>query len=370
MELFFDLVYVLAVTQLTQLLLGHLTLYGVAQSLLLLLAVWWAWIDTAWITNWLDPDWASVRLLLVGVMMLSLIMSATLPRAYDDRGLWFAGAYAALQVGRAAFAVAALRGQPRLRRNFVRIAVWRVASGMLWLAGGIAQGPLRTTLWAGGVAVEYVAPASGFYVPRLGRSTPADWPISGSHLAQRCQLFLLIALGESILVTGTVLGSLSIGAANLAAFVSTFLGSVALWWIYFDRSADAAGAVIERSDEPGRLGRTAYTYHHIPMVAGIIVAAVGDNLSIAHPGGHSNAATISTVLGGPALFLAGHVLFKKAVFGGFSTPRLTGIAALAALVPVGLVVTRLVLSAAATLVIAAVAAWDVSRLRRSAHRAQ
>ena len=138
-----------------------------------------------------------------------------------------------------------------------------------------------------------------------------------------------------------IFGTLPLGVANLTAFVCAFLGSVALWWIYFDRSAGMAGDIIARSADPGRLGRSAYTYYHLPMVAGIIVAAVGDELTIAHPGGHPTVATISTVLGGPALFLAGHILFMKAIFGRLSTARLAAIAALAALVPVGLVVPPL-----------------------------
>jgi low temperature requirement protein LtrA len=136
MELFFDLVYVLAVTQLSHLLLEHLNVHGAAQTALLLLAVWVAWISNAWFTNWFGPDRRMVRLVLVGVMLASLIMSATLPEAFGERGLLFAGAYAAMQVGRTGFTVAALRERPALRRNFQRVLVWLVAAGALWLAGG------------------------------------------------------------------------------------------------------------------------------------------------------------------------------------------------------------------------------------------
>ncbi len=356
-ELFFDLVYVLAVTQLAHLLAEHLTVLGALQTMLLLFAVWWAWVDTAWLTNWFHPDRTSVRLMLVGIMLLSLIMSAVLPAAYGDRGIWFAGAYAAMQVGRTAFAVAELGGQPGLRRNFVRILGWKAVSAALWISGGLGHGSARLTLWAAAVVIEYAAAAVGFYLPGLGRSTPADWSIRGRHLAERVQLFILIALGESILVTGTAFGSQSLRPDDFAAFVVAFLGSVALWWVYFDRSAEAASAVIAGADDPGRLGRSAYTYHHLPMIAGIIVAAVGDALIIAHPAGAPSPAIIATVLGGPALFLAGHVLFKRAVFGRLSIARLVALAALVALVPVGLVIPPLALSTAATLVVAAVAAW-------------
>src|SRR5262245_14096649 len=174
MELFFDLVYVFAVTQLSHLLLEHLSLRGAFQTLLLLLAVWWAWIYTTWITNWFDPDRRAVRLMLVGVMLASLFMSATLPAAFGERGLPFAVAYVAMQVGRSLFAVAALGDDPSLRRNFQRILTWFAASGLLWLAGGAAAGAAREALWLAAVAVDYAAPVAGFWTPGLGRARTTD----------------------------------------------------------------------------------------------------------------------------------------------------------------------------------------------------
>ncbi|MEV0393981.1 low temperature requirement protein A [Polymorphospora rubra] len=365
MELFFDLVYVFAVTQLTDLLLADLTPAGALRTLLLLIVVWWAWVDTAWVTNWFDPGRASVRLMLTAVMLLALVMSATLPEAYGDRGLWFAGAYVAMQVGRSAFAAVESRGRPDLRRNFQRILVWRATTGVLWLVGALLDGPWRVVLWTVAVAGEYVAAAWGFWIPGRGRSTPADWRISGRHLAERCQLFILIALGESILVTGAAFAGLRFDAYTVAAFAAAFLGSVALWWVYFGRVAEAAGGVIDRADEPGRLGRSAYTYCHLPIVAGIIVTAVGDKLTIAGPTGRTDVAVVATVLGGPALFLTGHALFKKAVFGHPSRDRLVAVAVLVALAPLGLLVPPLLLSALATLVLAGVAAWDTRLVGRS-----
>jgi low temperature requirement protein LtrA len=357
-ELFFDLVYVLAVTQLSHLLLEHLDARGGAQTALLLMAVWTAWIYNAWFTNWFDPDRRVVRLVLLGVMLVSLLMSATLPQAFGERGLQFAAAYVAMQVGRTVFVVAALADEPGLRRNFQRILAWLVAAGLLWLAGGLGHGTAREALWLAAVAVDFAAPACGFWTPGMGRSRTTDWTITGGHMAERCQLFIIIALGESLLVTGTTFGELPPSAATLAAFVTAFGGSVALWWLYFDRSATDASGVIERSEDPGRLGRSAYTYAHIPMVAGIIVAAVGDELVITHPTGHAGAATVATVLGGPALFLAGHAAFKWLVFGRVSVPRLLAILALGALWPLSRALSPLLLAALATLVVAAVAASD------------
>jgi low temperature requirement protein LtrA len=363
-ELFFDLVYVFAITQLSHLLIEHLSLHGALQTFLLLSAVWTVWIYTAWFTNWFDPNRRPVRLVLIAVMLASLIMSATLPDAFGERGLIFAGAFVAMQVGRSAFVVAASGEQPGLRRNFQRIVCWAVASGILWLAGGIAEGSTREVLWLGAVLVDYAAPICGFFAPRLGRSTTHDWTIAGTHLAERCQLFLIVALGESILVTGATFGELEHSASVVAALVVAFLGSVALWWIYFDRSADAANEVIARMTDPGRLGRSGYTYFHLPMVAGIILTAVGDELTLTHPTGHADGATIATIVGGPALFLAGHLLFKGAAFGHFSTARPVALVAFAVLAAVGSNVSPLVLSAAVTLIVAGVVSWDI----RTAHR--
>jgi low temperature requirement protein LtrA len=364
MELFFDLVYVLAVTQLSQLLMEQLSVHGAGQSLLLLLAVWSAWLYNAWLTSWFDPDRWVVRLALLVVMLASLVMSAALPEAFGERGLLFAGAYLAIQGGRSVFAVAVLRAESRLRRDVQRIQSWLVASAMLWLAGGLAHGTVREVLWLAAVVVDLGAPACRFYIPRLGRSQTTDWTVTGAHLAERFQLFLMIALGESILVTGVTLGQLPLSGARLTALMVAFGGSAALWWIYLNRSAEDGRAVIARSADPGRLGRVAYTYFHLPMVAGIIVAAVGNELTVTDPRGDADAATIATVVGGPALFLAGHVLFKRALLGVLSVARLVAIAALGVLVPLGWVVSPLVLAVMATLVLVAVAGWD-SRVRQA-----
>jgi low temperature requirement protein LtrA len=366
LELFFDLVFVFAVTQLSHLLLTHLTGRGAVQTMLLLLAVWWAWIDTAWVTNWFDPDHRAMRLVLFPIMLGSLIMSTAIPEAFGTRGLIFAGAYAAIQISRSAFAVVSLGSQPALRRNFVRILCWKLVSGALWVAGGLAHGGTRESLWLAAVIFEYAAPVTGFYTPGLGRSTISDWTISGGHLAERCQLFLIIALGESILVIGSTVGTVAFSAARLAALLAAFLGSVGLWWIYFDRSADEGGEVIEQADDPGRLARSAYTYDHLPMVAGIIVTAVGYELVITHPTGHVGTATVATTLGGPALFLAGHALFKRAVFGRVSISRLAALAVLVALAPVGTMLPPLLLAGAVALVLAAVATCDLFVQRRDA----
>src|ERR671910_64516 len=147
LELFFDLVYVFAITQLSHLLLDHLTVEGVLETLFLLLAVWWAWIYTTWVTNWFDPDRLPVRLMLIAVMLASLIMSVAIPEAFGERGLMFATGYVAIQVGRTAFVLAVLGGNHPLSRNFQRVLSWYVVSGPLWIMGGLLEGEARYVLW-------------------------------------------------------------------------------------------------------------------------------------------------------------------------------------------------------------------------------
>jgi len=357
-ELFFDLVYVFAVTQLSHYLLGHSDLRGALQAGLLLVMVWLVWSYTTWVTNWLDPELMAVRLLLVVLMLISLAMSASLPRAFEDLGLWVGGAYAVQQIGRTVFMVIALRGHP-LEANFQRILAWCVVSSAFAVAGGLAHGNARALLWLAAVCVDLLGGIVGFYTPGLGRSRTSDWTIEGGHFAERCQAFILIALGESIVIIGaTLTEAKEITAASVAAFVIAFAGSVAMWWLYFDQSAGAAAEMIARSDDPGRLGRSAYHLIHPVMVAGIIVSAAADEKVLSDPGQPASAAAAWMILGGPALFLVGHAAFKLVVWRVISWPRLAGIAGLALLAPAAHAIPALALAACAAVVVVAVAVSD------------
>jgi low temperature requirement protein LtrA len=372
-ELFFDLVYVFAITQLSHKLLEHFDVGGALQTALLLLAIWWAWVYTAWFTNWFDPEQRTVRLVLIVAMVASLLMSTSIPEAFADRGMLFAVAYVTLQVGRSLFVIWAARDNAVLRSNFVRLSLWSVLAGVFWIAGALTSGSSRELLWVVAVLADYVAPLFLFYVPGLGRSHTSDWHISGEHMAERAQLFVIIALGESILVTGATFSELDLSSEAIAAFVVAFLGSVAMWWIYFDRAAGDAAEAISRSSDPGALARSAYTYIHLPIVAGIVVTAVGDELQIAHPLGHASPQTAIALLAGPALFLAGHALFKYFVFNVVSTPRLVAVVVLIAIGFVGQDMSPLAIASAALLVLVGVAVADVRtahyREQRALHQA-
>ena len=183
-------------------------------------------------------------------------------------------------------------------------------------------------LWAIALAIEYVSPAARFWIPRYGASSVADWVVEGGHMAERCALFIIIALGESIVVTGATFAELTWTAETVGAFVSAFVGSIAMWWIYFHKGAEAGSEQISRSSEPGRLARLAYTYLHMPIVAGIILAAVADELVLKHPAGHSDLKTVLSAIGGPLLFLFGTILFKHTFRGFLQLSHGVGIIAL------------------------------------------
>lgn len=178
-ELFFDLVFVFAVTQLSHTLLGHLSVEGVLQSALLLAMVWLLWVYTTWVTNSLDPERLPVRLLLLGLMLVSLVLSAALPNAFAQGGLVIGAAYAVMQVGRCAFAVAGLRGD-RLQRNYERILAWCIASGLIAILGGLAQERARELLWLLAVAVDLLGGAVGFYTPASAARPPRIGPSTGT----------------------------------------------------------------------------------------------------------------------------------------------------------------------------------------------
>jgi low temperature requirement protein LtrA len=358
-ELFFDLMFVFAVTQLSHSLVKHLDLAGALQTLYMLLAEWWVWIYTCWFTNWVDPDRPAPRILLFVLMLAGLLLSASIPNAFGHEGLLFACAYVFCHLTRSLFVIAATRGHlPALHRSFQRILCWQLLAGVFWIWGGWQGGSTQWLAWSVAIAIDFVAPLFYYYVPGLGASSTTDWKVDGSHMAERCALFVIIALGESILVTGATAASMPATHGSVCAFVVAFLGSVAMWWIYFNIGAERGSRQFAAAEDTGRVGRAVYTYFHIPIVAGIVVCAVADEITIAHPGGHVHLADALVLLGGPALYLAGNTLFKRASAQHYPLSHLVGLGSLALLVPVAMLMTPLMLGAATTTVMIIVAVWE------------
>lgn len=358
-ELFFDLVYVFTVTQLSHSLLEHLSWGGALQTLVLWFAVWLAWQYTCWFTNWFDPEKTPVRICLFALMALGLAMAAALPEAFGERGLVFAICFAAIQVGRTAFAVFSLGTGTPISRNFQRMIGWNLIAACIWIAGGLAEGEARIALWIIAVACEYFAPWFGFWLPGLGRSDPGkEWTVEGGHIVERCALFVIVALGESVLVTGATLAkSTAWDAPGLIAFFVAFLGSIAMWWIYFDISTKDATEAIVESDNPGQIA--AYTHYlHVALIAGVIVTAVGNDLSIAHPAHHVDFGGMAVIFGGPAIYLIGNALYKRLIYGGVPITHVAGLLALAITAPFAFMTDLLMISGITTVIVLVVAIWE------------
>jgi low temperature requirement protein LtrA len=368
LELFYDLVFVFAITQVSHLLLADLTWEGVGRAALVLLVVWWSWNYTTWVTNELDPESIAVRLVLIALMLASLLMAIAIPDAFGDKALLFAGSYVAIQVGRHTFLtfVAAERGTLE-RRRAGRILIWFVAAGVLWIAGALADDPARAVLWLAALALDYGAPLVTFWVPGLPRLRPEAWEVGTEHFAERFQLFIIIALGESIVITGATTADLELTTATVAAFGLAFLATAALWWIYFNLVATLAQRHLADSEHRTLLARDAYTYLHVVIVAGILLTAVGDELVIAHPTEELPSAELAAVVCGPALYLLAHVALRLRMTGAISTRRLTGavgcltVGAIGTAVP-ALAVAGLLLS----VLVAVIVADQLAAARRTA----
>ncbi|MDO9418963.1 low temperature requirement protein A [Pararhizobium sp.] len=365
-ELFFDLIFVFTVIQLSHTLAGHYSPLGVVEAVVMIFAVWWVWIDTTWATNWLDPDRLPVRGMLFVLMFGGLLLSASIPDAFGAKGLMFALAYVSMQVGRSLFTLYALRRRDRRNyRNFQRITCWLVFSGLFWIAGGLAEQEVRLALWLMALFIDYLSAAVGFPVPGLGRSTVEDWNVSGSHMAERCALFVIICLGETILVTGRTFAEMPFTVLTLVQFAGAFLATVTLWWIYFQFGHEKAAERIEESDQPGDIARRVFTYAHIPIVAGIILSAVAVEFMLAHPHGHTDFKAASAMIGGPAVFLLGNIWFKWAVYGRMPLSHQIGLGILAALVVTVPFVEPFVLFFETVAALMVVAGWEYWSLQSS-----
>lgn len=341
-ELLFDLVYVFTIIQLSHYVVEHLSLVGLAEAVILFLAVWWGWNYTAWAMNWLNPQARFVQLLLAVLMLAALTMAVSVPSAFTDRAGLFVAGYLVLQLLRSAFMVFAFRGQ-QMGRNYAHLLTWSAAAGVIWLLGLLVDDELRLAVWAFAVAVDYAAPRASFAVPGFGTAPMHTWPLAESHLAERNRLVFIIALGESILVLGGALVDVEVTPVMVAAAVAGFATMFLLWWLYFDYRHGNAEHEIDRDADATALARGAYAYAHALMVGGAILVAVGIEEVAHHPTGHTSAMVALTIVSGPIVYLVGNLLFQRALWRRTATSRFAGIGLLlaaavsaAALPPVGI----------------------------------
>ncbi|MDZ7881476.1 MAG: low temperature requirement protein A [Mycobacterium sp.] len=296
-ELFFDLVYVFAVIQLSHALLQDLSTLNALHTVVLWFAVWLGWQYTCWVTNWFGPDTPAIRSMLFALMGVVLVMAAAIPHAFDHRAVIFAGAFVSLQVGRTVFVLLTVGRDHELSPNFTRMLAWLLVSAALWVSGAFTEDWVRLSLWGAAVLVEYLAPMIGFAFPLLGRSSTREWTIDGGHLAERCRLFVIVAFGETILSTGAQLSDQPQWSAPiLIAAAVAFGGVVAAWWIY---SVQQRRRQCPSSPDPTIPGASAkFHYTHVVLVGGIIVCAVANAPVLADPAAELTVQAIAVLVGG------------------------------------------------------------------------
>jgi len=369
LELFFDLVYVFALTRISARAFEDLVLEGGqtgwsavtggGKTLLLLLALWAVWQGTAWTTSRYDPHHLWLQVIVITALISAMVMGVAIPRAFSHSGLIFAAAYVVAQVSRPAILVLVLRKQ-QYRRLKLRMLITFCATGVLWLGGALLPGSARVVLWTTALLLEYLAARFGWPLPGLGRSTVSRWDIHGEHLAERYQQIFLVALGETILLAGLSFTRSSTSPGMVVAFAVALATSVLLWRIYVQRAGQILGEAVTRAAHPATIGRSAADTHLV-MVIGVVATAIGYELVIEHPAGHNELPWMAVVLGGPAVFLAGRARFEYEVFGRVSPSRLVGIAALLLPVPLLVRLAPLVAAILAAVVLTAVAVADARR---------
>ncbi|GAA4564532.1 low temperature requirement protein A [Micromonospora coerulea] len=361
-ELLLDLVYVLVLTRFSERLVEDFTtdrrvvLPEVGQTALLLLALWLVWVHAALVTSKYQTEDPVIQLLIVFTMFGSLIVAVTLPHAFGQRAVVFAVTYVAVQVGKPAILLLARRD--RERRRPLRHFCWGAVSAVPWIVGAalFPQSPERGVLWTLAITLDCAGFILGWPIPGLGRTRAEDWRLAGAHLAERYQQFIIITIGETILLTGMTFAD-EFTPDRVLPTVMSFATAVLMWRIYFHRAGTVFPAAVEAAPRPGSLGKSGF-YTHLVMVTGILATGVGYALVINEPRGHQDPLWLAVIFGGPALFLAGRSRLEYEVFARVSPSRVLGLLALAALTPVMVRRAPVIVTSAAAVVLIGVAAWD------------
>jgi low temperature requirement protein LtrA len=351
LELFFDLVFVLALTQCTALMAEEPTWAGLAKALLVLGVLWWSWVGYAWLTSVVDPEEGIVRLVIFAAMAAFLVAALCVPEAFDDSALLFACAYAVVRWAQIGLFLVASRDNPGLRRS-----VWGLAGGTalgvgLIFAAAFTDGELQGALWALALLLDMGEP----YL--FGSE---NWKLIPGHFAERHGLIIIIALGESIVAIG-VGAEHGVDAGVVAAAVLGVGAAAALWWLYFDIVALVAERRLSKAAvgrEQNEIARDSFSYLHFPMVAGIVLFALGLKKTLEHVGDPLETVPAVAMLGGTALYLLAHVAFRWRNVQRFSVQRVVCAAALCALIPVALDVAALVTLGALVAALAVLIAYE------------
>jgi low temperature requirement protein LtrA len=356
LELFFDLVFVFAITQVTGYLADHPTWIGLLQGLLILMALWWAWASYAWLTNWLNPEEGAVRLAMFGSMAAMLIVSLAVPNAFGVDGVVFGVAYFLVRVLDLVLYAISGRGDRELFRAILRITPGAVLGPALLIVAGFTEGTTQIAIWVIALAIDYTWVLIGG-----GRG----WRVSPEHFVERHGLIVIIAIGESIVAIGVGAAGVELDAATITAAILGVVVAATLWWSYFDwvifvaqsRLAEATG------ERRALLARDLYTYLHLPMVAGIILFALGMKKTLEHVDVPLELIPAIGMCGGLALYMAAHVATRLRIRGGWGHGRPTATVLLVALTPVATMVPALAALALVTAVCVGLIAYEAIRYR-------
>jgi low temperature requirement protein LtrA len=358
LELFFDLAFVFAMTQVTSLLANDPTWNGVLRGMLVLAALWWAWSAYAWLTSATDVDEGGVRLTMLAAMGAMLIAALAVPGAFGDDAVLFGAAYLVVRLLHLVLSAIVARDDPARASAIIRFGPTAIVGALLILVAGFLEGDARIAVWFVALGIDYLGPV----VIGVGQG----WRVAPEHFAERHALIILIALGESIIAIGVGAGfelkpGVIVGAALGIVVVS------ALWWLYFDVAAIFARRRLMQATglELHRLALHSYSYLHLPMVAGVVLFALGLKTTLGHVGDALETVPAVGLCGGPALYLFGHIASLLRTTGRVFRRRTVGAAALLALIPLALAIPALASLALVSGVCSLVVAYEVLRYREA-----
>jgi low temperature requirement protein LtrA len=354
LELFFDLVFVVAITECTSLMADHPSWGGLLKGVLVLGVLWWSWVGYAWLTSTVNPEEGSVRLVMFAAMAAALVAALCVPHVFDDTALLFACAYAVVRVAHIGLYMVASRGDGNLRHSVTALGLSTAVGVSLLVVASATDGALQVGLWALALVLDAAGP---FFFGVEG------WRLVPGHFAERHGLIVLIAIGESM-VALTVGAQHGVDAGVVAAAVVGVAVAAGLWWLYFDVVALFAArhlAGTAEGRERNAVARDSYSYLHYPMIAGIVLLALGTKKTLAHVGDELTAPTAAALLGGGALYLLAHIAFRLRNVGTLSRPRAVGAAVLLALIPAAMRVPALIALCLLAAVLAAVIAYEALR---------
>ncbi|MET8834193.1 low temperature requirement protein A [Micromonospora sp. NPDC004540] len=357
LELFFDLVYIFMLSRLSAGLAEDLTVRGAARTAVLLMAAWWVWVLTAWLTDLFNPRLPVIQATVLAVMFGTLLMAIAVPHAFADYGWLFVAAYFGIHLVRDAVLIPGTRVNRPIQARSIRVFFWLSVTAVPWVAGAFVQGTARLLLWSVAVAVDLGSARVGWPTPKLGRTELASQIFTGTHLSERHREIFIISLGELVLSAGIGLADSGFQAGRVAASALAFASAVVLFQLYFHRVrqllAPPAVTVVERV-RPG----TSTSYSHLVMVAGVLVVSTSASLVIDRPFSVAPAAWIAAILGGPALFLLGSCLFDAVLTGRVLWSRALGIVVLCAIGPAMAPLPPLAILAVANLILLLVLVWE------------